>query len=191
MKNKDFVQTTVILPIVSALILSIAFFVFFKCNSDIILPFPQNAVIANHDHLVSDNKRVSDKKTFDEIKSNDNIGTVSAGDTDYIIRFEADYSNMISSLSLQSESVQFGEIGTVYLSSFYKNGQAFEDADRITIDSIFGNYEYKKADSFTADNEYKILSSSFKGKTIVIYYQKTDGVGLSSDYQAIVYEEVA
>lgn len=191
MKNKDFIQTAIILPVVLGLVLSIAFFCFFKTNSDIILPIKQNTAIAYHDAFVQDNGKISDKKTFSKLVPNDNIGTMSVGKKKLTIRFNPDDSNRISCLALMPGSVQFGEAGTIYISAYYNNEQVFEKANEITVESIFGKYKYEKYDSLVMDHEYKIKSSAYEGKSLIIYYQKTDGAGLSSKYQVMIYREVS
>lgn len=189
MKKKDIVISAVIIPVVLGIALGIAFFSYFRVNADMLLPAAGGTVFAYHDASGSDTGIV-DKSDMQELSSNDNIGTLRSGNVSLIIKYDADYSNLAAGASLKSSSLPFGEIGCAYLETYAANVRDIDAQDTLSVESIFGSYEYRFVEEYTADSEYKILTDSPDiSRGLVIYYQDSDGAGLTSEYKALVFEE--
>jgi hypothetical protein len=190
MKKNDVITNVIIIPLVLGLVFGIAFFLFFKANTDIVLPVNDGTVFAYHDQR-SSSSDVVDKSSLDELVSNDNIGTLTTGKTTLNVKYDADYSNTVGSVSLNDNGCRFGDVGYTYLYAYSGDIKAIDTDDVLSVDSIFGKYKYEYVEQYTANSEYELLSDSPKVKKgLVIYYCESDGAGLSSKYKALVFEEV-
>lgn len=189
MKKNDIITGAIIIPLVLGIVLGIAFFVYFSGNADVLLPADSGTVFAYHDKKGSDGDIV-DKTDMNDLEANDNIGSLTSGDISLIIKYDADYSNLTESVSLQNGSSAFGETGCVYLSTYAAIGSSIDKNKTLSVESIFGNYDYEYAEEYTAGSEYEILTGTPKvSRGLVIYYQNSDGAGLASEYKALVFEE--
>jgi hypothetical protein len=186
--KKEILYKGIVIPLIIGIILGVAFF-FVLRTTDVFKPVSSGTQIAYHDSIL-DSADVVLANSVDELEPNDAIGTISFGDSSLNLRYCCDYSNMISCYSLEKGSATFGEAGVAYLKAYAGNVENLGKKN-ITINSIFGTYKYKYVDSFEFKNEYEITSYMPNlGKSLVVYYQKSDGNGISSSYEAIVYEEV-
>jgi hypothetical protein len=71
------------------------------------------------------------------------------------------------------------------------NIQDIDFDDTLTVQTVFGDYKYQFVEKQIADSEYEILTNNPDVKSgLVIYYQNSDGLGLSSKYSVLVFEEV-
>jgi hypothetical protein len=191
MKRNEIITNVIIIPLVLGVVFSIAFFLFFNANSDIVLPVSQGTSFAYHDEH-SNGSDVVDKSSVDEFSSNDNIGSLTIGDVSLTVKYNADYSNNLGCVSLEDNGSALGEIGCSYLSAYAGDIKGIDTDKTLNINSVLGDYQYKYVDEYSADNEYELLSNSPKiEKGLVIYYQQSNGAGLSSKYKALVFEEVA
>lgn len=189
MRKNDIIAGIIIIPIVLGIVFGIAFFLFFRGNADVLLPIHEGTVFAYHDEQSSSNDIV-DKSAMQELKSNDNIGTMMSGDISLIIKYDSDYSNLLNSVSLEKGSNAFGDTGCAYLNVYAANIDDIDKNETLSVESIFGNYKYRYVRELTADSEYGILTySPNMSKGLIIYYQLSDGAGLSSEYKALVFEE--
>lgn len=190
MKKNDIIISIIIIPIVLGIVLSVAFFLYFRSNADILLPAADGTVFAYHDEKNSDSGIV-DKSDLQELAANDNIGTLSSGGTSLVIKYDADYSNLAGSVSLKDGSNAFGEIGCVYLSTYAAPAKGIDASDILSVESIFGNFKYKYVEEYTAESEYEILTEfPDVSRGLVIYYRNSDGAGLTAEYKALVFEEM-
>lgn len=192
MKRKELILTAVVMPLAIGLILSIVFVMIAKPSISKVLPIDEGTAFAYHDNLDSNSETVSQDVDIADLKANDVIGTVKILGNDMNIKYNCDYSNTINSLSFNQQNCRFGDIGCVYLETNHNSAKIIEGESELDIESVFGTYKYQLVEQYKADNEFKILSSVPNySKAMVIYYQNTNGAGLSSSYTALVYQEVA
>ncbi len=187
--KKDFRISAIIMPIVLGILLCIAFFLFIH-NSDLLYPIPQGTLLAYHDA-----KADSQKKTdTDNLKKNDFIGMMECRNTELRILYNADYSSLAGAASLNTNGQLPGEIGCAYIHTYFANFSILKnisDDEEIVISGINGEHKYKYLYSSSSKSEYEIVSKNPDvSKGLVIYCEKTDGIGFSSDYDVYVFEEV-
>lgn len=191
MKKRELITKAVVIPITFGIVLFVVFILAVKPNISAVLPVKEGTAFAFFDSKPGNDKMTELDDNRTEPNVNDTIGYVKLIGETIRIKYNCDYSNMIGSLSMQEDSAHFGETGCVYLNALSNSGEIINGEKDIDIESIYGNYRYVLVDKYTADNEFKILNtSSSGGKSLVIYYQISDGKGLSSDYRVLVYEEV-
>ncbi len=191
MKKKALIIKAVVIPLAFGIVLFTAFILAVKPNIGSVLPVNEGTEFAFFDSKPENSKITELDGKKNEPGANDTIGCVKLIGETISIKYNCDYSNMAGSLSMQKGNAHFGETGCVYLSTLSNSGEILNGEKDIDIESIYGNYRYVLVDSYTADNEFKILNtSSGTGKSLVIYYQISDGKGLSSEYRVLVYEEV-
>lgn len=189
--KKELITKAVVIPIAFGIVLFILFILAVKPNISAVFPVNEGTAFAFFDSKSENNKmtELDDNNTKPNV--NDTIGYVKLIGKTIGIKYNCDYSNRIGSLSMQEGSVHFGETGCVYLNALSDSGEIINDEKDIDIESIYGNYRYILVDKYTVDNAFKVLNTSSNGgKSLVIYYQLSDGKGLSSDYRVLVYEEV-
>lgn len=191
MKTNNLIVSIIILPILFGIAFGTVFTVTAKQNVSRIVPFIEGTQFAFHDKLKSSDNMVEFDGDLSTLKSNDYIGTIKILGNNLNIKYDCDYSNMISSLSMNKQNSHFGDVGCVYLRAFSDSAKVLEGETEIDIESVFGTYKYKLIGQHKSDNEFKILSTAPPvSKALVIYYQISDGAGLSSKYNVLVYEEV-
>lgn len=188
MKKKEALQNAIILPIATGLILAIFLCVYFNSNFQHIIPVPQNTVLAYHDSMIIDS---SAKAEWDELTPNASIGDIELGNTTLALCYEADYFNLVGSVSVLKESTAFNEIGSAYLKTTTENAKLFQTSKDISVNSEYGSHKYKLADELEFNNEFEVKSyAPSLPKSLVVYYQGSNGAGLSSTYNAMIFEEV-
>ena len=70
--------------------------------------------------------------------------------------------------------------------------QQFENEDSFKISTNDKEYEYKLVDTTSADSEYEmLLKAPNYNDSVIIYYQFSNGAGLSSYYKAYVFKGVS
>lgn len=177
------VQKMVLIPVITGVILCIVSFFVIK-STDAYLPIRQDTVLAYHNFLPQKADDVNN------IKENSIVGSIEFSSKQFDLVFENDYSNMKDSFSMITGSSNPSEYGCVYIKTISSNADAASKSSQMSLKTLYGDFNYKLVDKFTKNSEYKILSYSPRAKrSVVVYYQKSDGVGLSSDYEALVYEE--
>lgn len=195
MEKKEFLRVAIILPICLGLILSIVFFAFFKINSDLLKPVSDGTVFSYHNEQVqAKDEVVKPKNDFElsDFNKNDNLGTITFGTSAVTIRYDADYSNLVSSVSLMPQSNKPGDVGCAYIYAFENNITSSYNKEAVIIDGVFGSHMFKVIDEFDAKSEDDVLKyAPDESRALVVYYQATGGSGLTSKYKAIVYGEVA
>lgn len=188
MKKKEFIQNGIILPIVSGLLLFIAFFFLFRAEIHKIIPIPQGTQLAYYDTVNDDTAQVDLKNP----KKNDCLGTVSFGQSSLKLRYDADYSSLSDSASVMPQSAQFGDTGCIYLKTVYANAINFKQASVISVSTNEGEHYYSLVEKQSSKNEYDVLKSAPNAdRSLVLYYQDSDGAGLTSKYQILIFKEVA
>lgn len=177
-------QKMVIIPVTIGIVLCIVSFFAIK-NTDAYLPFQQGTVFAYHN---SQPQKAEEAKAVGE---NTLIGTVEFSDKQLELVYENDYSNMKNAVSMLKNGSTPDEYGCVYLKTISSNAKLLSDSKAIQLKTVYGDFKYKFAEKFVADSEYKVLSYLPRAKkSVVVFYQKSNGIGLSSDYEALVFEEV-
>lgn len=184
--KKEILQKGVVLPLIIGFALAVAFFIFLH-ETDLIKPISDGAQVAYHDQLGADSVAVKRDK-ISEYSTNDCIGTITAGE-DYLVRYNADYSNMISSFSFV-DGQEFGK-GVTYLCANSTLADAVKKTKFCTYDGPFGRHSYQYRES----KEYYGVYSAIEDKQdyplgLVVIYQPKQGNGISSTYKALIFEEV-
>lgn len=188
MKKKDILQNAIVLPIIIGVVLSILLFFYLNSNIDAFLPLPKDTAFAYHNDL-SNNNEV--KEDVDSLLPNDCIGEISLSNIQLKLYYCADYAKLVSGLSMQEDSTPLNEIGCAYLKSTNRVANELALNDTIKISSIYGDFEYSLVEEVTVANEYKALAiAPDEPRSLVVYYQASNGNGLSSEYKALVYKEV-
>lgn len=189
--NKDFFRKVIAVPAIMAIVLGIALFIFFKVNIENFIPLYNDTQYAYHDTLVDDIEFKEDKNaSVDSFKKNQCIGLIRAGEG-YPIRYDMDYSNIITSVSFVKGSAKFGDMGFTYLYAGNNNAKAISKDNSFVISSIFGEKTYKFKSKQSFDSEYKTLNYTPDCESaVIIYYHDSATAGFTSKYIAMVYEEV-
>jgi len=201
--NRDFFKRAAYLPLCIALVLGIVFFAYLKINIENFIPLFNNTQYAYHDEKIEEDQKtnkkiVEDVADYEEDKDadinsfekNQCVGVIRAG-SGYPIRYDMDYSKIQTSVSFVKGSAKFGETGFVYIYAGNDNAKEIEKDKSISIGSVYGDktYRYKGSESF--DSEYKVLSYAPDCKSaVIIYYQDSETAGFTSNFVALVYEEV-
>lgn len=189
--KKDILKKGIVLPLIIGIVLSVAFFIFLRSTATF-YPLEKGTAIANHD-AVSVESNMVDKADLSACKANDNIGTITVGDESYVVRYNCDYSNMISSISFV-DGVAFGD-GVAYLETTSKIAERVLNSGDVTYNGTFGEHNYTYIASKEYDGKYKLISEASnlmdENNGFILIYQAKENGGLSSKYTALIYEEVA
>lgn len=184
--KKDILQKGIILPLIIGVILAFAFFIFLR-DTTAFQPVAEKTQIAFHDDKSVDNEMV----VRDDLKlcrENDNIGSIIAGDDSFIVRYNADYSNMINSVSFV-DGAAFGD-GVSYLEITSDIVDKIMSAEILSYSGTFGEHRYMYAGSKNYSGKYAVTADLPEiNKGIVFIYQAKDNGGLSSKYTALFFEE--
>lgn len=188
MNKKEILQNAIIFPAIVGAVLAVALCIYLNANIERMLPVPQNTAFAYHDSAIID---ASAKDDEDNLMKNASIGEVELGQTKLALCYEADYSNLVGAVSVKKESTSFDKVGCAYLKTTMANAKLFEDAKNIGIDSEFGSFKYQLIDKLEFDSEYQAtVYAPSVAKSVVVYYEASDGAGLTSKYNALVFKEV-
>lgn len=132
----------------------------------------------------------SDIAYFDSKDKTSEIAQMELGDDELSVIDGFDYS-LLDDGVCRTKGSPFGEIGVGYY-LVLQNKIDSSNRQNITVVAADKSYEYKYKYSFSANNEDEIFARSCNvGKGFVLYFQNADDCGFSSDYTALVYEEVA
>lgn len=184
--KKEILKKGIILPLIIGIVLSIAFFLFLS-NADVFNPISDGAVLAYHDEIGADST-VDSKDRLTDYSVNDAIGTITSGE-DYLVRYNADYANMISSLSY-IDGAKFGS-GITYLSANSTIASKLADVKFCTYDGPYGRHSYQYRETKKYKGEYSAISDDLDySNALVVIYQARDKYGISSQYSAMIFEEV-
>lgn len=187
--KKDILNKGILIPLVIGIVLAIAVFCSFLKMGNL-FPVLNGTTIMYHDQN-NEAKLDEGAKLINtaDLKQNQKIGTLSYGNKALDIRYQADYSKMLNAASLNDGSA-FGKTGVGYLCVLQNNINDL-DKQKVSVESDFGNYNYRYVTSFETENENDVfLRNSGVSKGIVIYYQKAEKYGFTSSYKCLVYEEV-
>lgn len=189
--NKEFFNKALLRPICIAAALSVILCVFFKLNIDKFIPLYDNTVYAYHD-VVAEGDSFKEDKNADpsSFEKNQCIGVIRAGEG-YPIRYDMDYSNIKTSVSYLPRSVPFGKTGFTYIYSSNVNAKLIGKEKSFVIGSVFGEKEYKFKNEKSFNSEFRVLNYAPDCESaVIIYYRDSAQAGFTSNYIALVYEEV-
>lgn len=185
--KKDILQKGIVLPLIIGVVLAVAFFAFLR-STDMFDFVNHNTVIAYHDTVV-ESPQLAQHDHISDYCTNDYIGTITANGESAMVKYHADYSNTTGSFSLV-DGAGFGN-GINYLLANYDVAQMLEQDGKFTYSGSFGDHSYKLADTKEYSSEHALLADNHNiGNGVVVYYQLRSGNGLSSDYRALLFEEV-
>lgn len=132
-----------------------------------------------------------DKKAYaDKLEPNCVIGQMTFGDTTLDVVYKSDYSNLVDSVSLVKGAIP-AQVGIGYYEAFGNKVKGIKD-QQIVIKSQEGkmnNYSFRY--SFSAKNKNDLFLEKIDySQGLVIFYQIAGEHGFSSQYEALVFEEV-
>lgn len=185
MEKNELIKKSIIISGVIGIVLAIIILTVTSAKASLLIPIPDGTVLAYHDELSNAVKSASN------LQDNQEIGVLSTEKSKLNIKYNAGYSSLSDSIIMTEGSNALGEIGCAYLKTTAQNGSEIEKSDSISIEGVFGAHKYIISDAFNADNEYQVLSyASGLSSSVAIYYQKSDGAGLSEKYRVLIFEEV-
>lgn len=186
MKRRELIQNGIILPIVATLILFVVFFLLFKGNVARLVPVSPGTEIAYHDSL----SEPADNSA--EIVKNQSLGTVTWDDVSLNLYYDADYSYLKKGMAVMPSGSNLKNSGCAYLKTTYTNAAELEKGSVVCVTVDGDKRFYNCYDDKSFNSEYELLRFSPKGeKTLVVYCQDSDGAGLKSGYNALIFKEVA
>ena len=107
------------------------------------------------------------------------------------LRYNADYSLLADSASLSEKSANIGDTGCIYVELTANNVAKFITNAPVTVSTASGEYTYKFDKEQLVKSENEALSLSPSGRrNLIIYYRVSKGLGLTTDYYALLYKEV-
>ena len=200
--NKDFFRRAIVVPAIMAVVFSIVLFVYLKVNISDFIPLFNNTEYAYHDEFIDEKERTeihdSDKYTYKEDKNanpadfekNQCIGVIRAGG-EFPILYDMDYSRIQVAVSFNKESVAFGQTGFSYISASNVIANEIKKSTILNVGSVFGEKKYRFVGEYSFNSEFAVLNFAPRcKKAIIIYCRESKGVGFTSHYNALVYEEV-
>lgn len=186
--KKNFVYFGIVLPVVSAVIVGFILFNAVYMNADKLSPLPQEIPLAYHDTLKPDKTADGTDALFEK---NEIIGTIRSSD-DIQLRYDADYSNLIDSASLNKKSTEIGSTGCLYIYAGIQNIAKISTDSPLTLEAGGKEYSYVYSEEKLVGSENEALSIAPEAeKSMVIYYRVSNGIGLTPDYYALIFKEVA
>lgn len=136
-------------------------------------PVKDNTVVAIHDELGDEHF----------------LGTLSFGVTSLKLYDVPSYASLENGATIES-GVGIGDIGCTYIKVFQNNTKTLLNGD-IIITTEADEHYYTFVESVDAKSEYAVkqLNPELK-RCIILYYQKSNGLGFSNEYEALIYKEV-
>lgn len=185
--KKDLLIKGLLYPLCIGVALGLAFFLYSLSAGDLLVVNEQNAIA----YFDSDKKEENQNSENEfELKKGQVLATAKFGKNSMDVVFDADYSDLDDSISFVKGSL-FGNAGFGYCYSLENNIKDF-DKKEIILSTSNGEYKYAYHSSFSTKNENDVFLHKLpKGRGFVLYYQKAGSYGFSSDYEALVYKEVA
>ena len=187
--DKDFLKKGVILPLACAAGACVILTAGLSLNYEKLMPLSADSVISYYEdtELSEETADISQITSFDELEANTLIGTVG----DVTIRYNAEYSALKTNASVVVNSALPSETGCMYLKTTSALSGNF-DVNSFTFTSGDTRIEYRYVDEFNADNEEQVLATAPELEhAMIVYYQISNASGLSSNYRALIFEEVA
>lgn len=131
----------------------------------------------------------SDIAYFDSTDSDDEIAKFQLGNSEFSVVDGYNYS-FLNNGACYIKGSQFGEVGVGYY-LVLENKISSLDKENITVIVGDKTYKYEYKTDFSAKNENEVFTHNCGvSKGLVLYFQNAEKYGFSSDYTALVYEEV-
>ena len=188
---QKFLKRGIILPIVIALVSGLLLFAVTDNGIEGLLPADNGARILLHDSTNPSQPPAGlpDDAELSSLDSGAVIGTLISG-SELDMRYNPPYSLAGNCASVQPCSSVPGRNGCVYIKLM--SSDAENVGDSVTLDGIFGTHSYKriKKAKRLSENGAQLLMPRAES-ALVIYFRTNGKNGISSDYSAYVYEEVA
>ncbi len=183
--KKDFVLKGVVLPVVLAAVTGALLFLNLNNNAAKAFPVADGQSLAAYDELKPD------ETVNDALAPNVFMGKlISEGELD--LRYEADYSNLLSCASVCKGSAEFGRTGCIYIKLNTNNVSQISTSEPLTITDSKGEYTYEFVGEKLVSNETEALSLAPPYEnSVVVFYRVTKGLGLTDDYYALTYKGVS
>ncbi len=176
--NKSFILKGVALPLICAVLIGICFYFAVSKNAKAVSPVIADVPLAYHDELASGDK----KDVFATVKSEGEIQLI----------YDADYSSLLEYASVKPQSAELGETGCIYVNISEINMAKVSTSKPLVIEKDGREYTYEYKSEKLVSSESDALSISPAGeKSLVVYYRVSNGIGLTSDYYALIYKEVS
>ncbi|MBQ9227236.1 MAG: hypothetical protein IJ168_00265 [Eubacterium sp.] len=182
----DFVKKVILLPVITGVLLSAVAVLCFSNAVNSVMPFNRDAQLANHEALALPQDSAAD--SIQNAADNEPIGATAEG---MLMVKNADYTLMTDCISVDPSSSEWTASGCRYLKIL--NSRAADFGTELTVTLSDGTQKYFRfTEEYDVDNETQALAvAPFDGSSVVIYYQNTEGVGLSDNYHLMIYGEVA
>ncbi|MCR5208309.1 MAG: hypothetical protein K6C14_07545 [Eubacterium sp.] len=184
--NRKFILKVIALPLVAAVLSGMFLFLLTDRNTKNLFPVKDGTVIAYYDNLKPSGEFVP----VGEATKNCTIGVIS-GEKDIPLLYDADYSNILYSASLRPEGCFPGETGCAYIKLQSGNITAFGTSKPVVIATSDSETSYTYTGEKLCKSEEEALSLLPKEKSsLVVYYRVSRGIGITTDYYALIYKEV-
>lgn len=186
--KKEILTKGVLLPLIIGIVLAVVFFVFLS-NTNALKPVSDGTVFAYRDEIGADSAIVEVDK-LSSCKANDCIGSFNASGEDIIVRYNADYSNMMNALSFV-DGVEFGN-GVAYLKANESVADSMKNAKKCIYSGTFGTHTYVYSQTKEYDSEHlALMDAQSISSGVIVLYQPVEKYGLTSSFNAVIFEEVA
>lgn len=199
-KQKDIITKGVIIPVITALILSAVIVPVIKTVK---LPY-SNGITSfadfSSEQIIEVNQfdgEVTDvvkRADIGKLESNTIIGSITISDSTYPIIFNANDVNAMGKMNITGKLIP-GEIGASYMEIYKDEGAKLKLVNTdsvITINTFYNDYEYRVKDTYVVKNA-SLLSNAGAGipSAIVLYTDNSMGIGLSNERFVAVCELVS
>ncbi len=178
---RSFTKRGILLVFITAVILGIILFLFFNKNLAEYAPVKNNIEVAYHDELEKSDEMPDES----EITEGSLVGTLK-GNGNLELRYGAEYTDMVKCASVEEGSL--GGVENAYVRII--NSNADKLGSRLEYSGVYGKHIYELEGAQNVDDEAQALHLSADTSSLIIYYQKRGGVGLTNDYKALIYKEV-
>ena len=170
--NKEFVQKGILLPVITAAVLSAAFTAAMLSKAPEMIPFSNGATLAYHDNAGDESCIIGSFK----------------GNTEIPLASYADYTQSASVAQIMEQGNLPSENGCAYIRLTFNNALAAGNDLLLTWKD--GEAEYSLETEMKMTDENEILSLAPKGeKSLVVYYRNSNAVGIAPDYTVLIYKE--
>jgi len=194
--RKRYVNNSIIMPTVVAVILTVLFFVVLSLMSDNI-PFVKDTVeVASYDSAEisqAEQLDVSDhsisRSKVKALDSNTTFGSIRIGQTEYPLIYNANEVNAMGKFNMDPQSVVIGDIGSAYLSCYKSDSaelKALRAGDSINIETHYGSFVYQVVAAKSAYDSTLGSIGDGVGKALVLYTDGSKGVGISDKYFCVI-----
>lgn len=199
-RERKFVRQGIVIPVIVAVIITALAFIIYSASSGTFLFKERSFVLAEYsesDVSTMDNYSPQGSEILkSELPSpggNTVIGNASIGDSSFEIINAANETNGADRLCTDVRNGYTGEAGGAFLSCAKKNAavlRMLEVGSNIELEMYYGSYEYRVADTKIVDENELYKAANEYSAAVVFYTDASTGVGVGSEYYAVVCERV-